>query len=762
MAVEETTSNSAAAANPSASPVSRNDESQSNGEVKQEFEECAVDLSPHETKRVLRNGKFKFQQTDASGETVGDFVFVPDAFDFTGKEGMMQILSALDIEAPTFAFRVDANYGLAPENEENMRTIEDWANWAKEISKKPHPTKKRADPSPKTVKESGNEVWIQSILESVSPDGSMFLITEPYGGNSLARIAAEAASRKNIISLALLTCEDDWSVNSISYVPLKNANGAKTNNHKEFHLTGVDPKRRLVPSEFFISHSLNNSTNVCTVPMGEMPKHAIKVDFDYTEEEKRTARNCRKGICIPGILADECSHCLVFEKRSSLLKFRKTFSQIFKCGVLATGDSKSEMELVYDALFDSAPLIILEGTGPVANIVKQYRDGKSDGEVGEFFAADLDGQDRFDAILKAYELLDQAKFALPRKQPNDNLVTILTKEKNAIGKAQKKLSRLMACSGEQSNEKEQDVCAVKFCCDLIRATGNAQFRYFWIAFGMQMVIEFSYLTSIVTAVDGIESMIAMVKEDTYKATELAIGAIFVLTVMRTLFQYVDPLSKHGNLLVATHRLTAEKFRFQTKTGCYSDTYSIANVNPRGKFLDKCNMIYSTCMNTEMREGYMNLCCFGNSFPSLDDETSEGENNALTKGDDIFSPASADDNAKKSAMIGSLAGVFRSRNSVVSAQKTKANAKERHVKKKDAGEYGAMTIETYMVKRLNKSLKEFDNASSQFAIFRNLCYLLVFAFTATGTVLTPLNHQKWVPLMLALATATKVVQTLSLH
>jgi len=109
---------------------------------------------------------------------------------------------------------------------------------------------------------------------------------------------------------------------------------------------------------------------------------------------------------------------------------------MFKCGVLATGDSKSEMELAYDALFDSDPLIILEETGSVANIAQQYCDGKSDGEVGEFFAADLDGQDRIDAILKAYELLDQAKFALPGKLPN--LVTILTKEKNAIGVAKQK------------------------------------------------------------------------------------------------------------------------------------------------------------------------------------------------------------------------------------------------------------------------------------------------------------------------------------
>jgi len=68
-------------------------------------------------------------------------------------------------------------------------------------------------------------------------------------------------------------------------VPSKKAKDANTNNPKECHVTGVDPKRHLVPSEFFISNSLNNSTNICTVPMGEIPKHAIKVDFDYTEEE---------------------------------------------------------------------------------------------------------------------------------------------------------------------------------------------------------------------------------------------------------------------------------------------------------------------------------------------------------------------------------------------------------------------------------------------------------------------------------------------
>jgi len=90
--------------------------------------------------------------------------------------------------------------------------------------------------------------------------------------------------------------------------------------------------------------------------------------------------------------------------------------------------------------------------------------------------------------------------------------------------------------------------------------------------------------------------------------------------------------------MATHRLTAEKFRFQTKTGCYSCTYSIAYVIPRGKILGKCNMIYSTCMKTEMKQGFMTLCCFGTSFPSLNGETcGGGENNALTKEDDIVIP-----------------------------------------------------------------------------------------------------------------------------
>jgi hypothetical protein len=68
-----------------------------------------------------------------------------------------------------------------------------------------------------------------------------------------------------------------------------------------------------------------------TTPVGEVPSHhAIRVDFDYTIHESKIAKYKRKGICIPGNLADECSHCLVFEERTTLLHFKNVFTQIFK------------------------------------------------------------------------------------------------------------------------------------------------------------------------------------------------------------------------------------------------------------------------------------------------------------------------------------------------------------------------------------------------------------------------------------------------
>ena len=81
-------------------------------------------LNAKEKDHKDRCGKFIFNnQSGEKGQpATGDFIFVPEAFDFTTRDGMKKILQALNIEAPSFAFRFDANYGLAP----NTKSARAW------------------------------------------------------------------------------------------------------------------------------------------------------------------------------------------------------------------------------------------------------------------------------------------------------------------------------------------------------------------------------------------------------------------------------------------------------------------------------------------------------------------------------------------------------------------------------------------------------------------------------------------------------------
>jgi hypothetical protein len=75
---------------------------------------------------------------------------------------------------------------------------------------------------------------------------------------------------------------------------------------------------------------------------------------------------------------------------------------------------------------------------------------------------------------------------------------------------------------------------------------------------------------------------------------------------------------------------------------------------------------------------------------------------------------------------------------------------------DETDFGAMPIEDYIKKRLEKKLTEYEKKASTFAIWRNVLNVAVFCFTATSAVLTTKNFQIYVPLMLALGTSAKNV------
>src|SRR5210317_2011620 len=70
-----------------------------------------VNLSSVQPRQLaLRSGKFQF---DDGG--IGDFVFVPEHYNFDTEESFQAILNALQItEHPEIVFRFDTNYGVVP------------------------------------------------------------------------------------------------------------------------------------------------------------------------------------------------------------------------------------------------------------------------------------------------------------------------------------------------------------------------------------------------------------------------------------------------------------------------------------------------------------------------------------------------------------------------------------------------------------------------------------------------------------------------
>ena len=77
------------------------------------------------------------------------------------------------------------------------------------------------------------EAFALKVLSAIPHQGSLFLISKPYGGNLLSRLGIEAATEKDIKTLGLLTIDKDGSrSNMITYLP-KDENGKKDKSYGE-------------------------------------------------------------------------------------------------------------------------------------------------------------------------------------------------------------------------------------------------------------------------------------------------------------------------------------------------------------------------------------------------------------------------------------------------------------------------------------------------------------------------------------------------
>ena len=118
-----------------------------------------------------------------------------------------------------------------------------------------------------------------------------------------------------------------------------------------------------IPDEIFKLYS---------VPYGEKPEKAIRIDCELTRGEEEFKKKHRGITWIPGGLASKCDHLLVFSSLDRMWEFEEQFCNLHPTGLFASGGSKREFEIANDALQNGKPIFAIEGTGFVSDVINHF------------------------------------------------------------------------------------------------------------------------------------------------------------------------------------------------------------------------------------------------------------------------------------------------------------------------------------------------------------------------------------------------------
>ncbi len=327
-------------------------------------------------------------------------VFVPVDYEFKDFDQLKAIFDALGISPmPDLVFSFDKNNGIVPS--ENKKNLEGWkAFWKDEGGERPEAFTLFSDQlllqdkpsSPGIAKEDINafakndseeiikvESHVENILKAIADDfkKTLFLITEPFRGNALSEFACKAAngSRNNTPALGLFDVGSNKAISGGDFTVLMDTTGRdkeyeglyqamkeKIEASKNQSTLAWDSRMSEKENEFRLPVP-RSIFELCTVPLGDTPRSVIKIDCDFTEYEKKLYDKNNRVQHIPGGLANECSHLLVFATRDQKLEFIKHFSDASAMGHFASGSTECEMKLAVKALNQGKPLFVLAGTG---------------------------------------------------------------------------------------------------------------------------------------------------------------------------------------------------------------------------------------------------------------------------------------------------------------------------------------------------------------------------------------------------------------
>ena len=226
-----------------------------------------------------------------------------------------------------------------------------------------------------------------SIFSDISDfKSTVFLITNPFGGNMLSELALNALKEKStstVESIGLFHTDrtelldgrltvlkhkfvkEETKIKEKIRIERKTKDWMRFSAFDEEFISGDEVKERRtrmpIPDEV---------VELWSVPKNDTPRKAIRVDCKLTHREKEIRKDKRGITRIPGGLADKCSHRLIFTSKKRMQEFGDFFCDTHPTGIFACGGSYRGLQIAKNALKASGkPLFAIEGTGFVPTLV---------------------------------------------------------------------------------------------------------------------------------------------------------------------------------------------------------------------------------------------------------------------------------------------------------------------------------------------------------------------------------------------------------
>jgi len=762
----------------------------------------SVELDHRTTsKRSLRRGTLQFDD-----ETRGEFVFVPEYYNFDTKEGFLKILSAMGIKCPHLILQFEKNHGLIPNTDKDE--LEAWLEYEEGCNytdlKRYHKLSHYAfaDQSRKDIRakvltyKRMTKNFLDGVSEVCHSNDSIYLISEPYRGNELSELACESARRKGVVSLGLFTSEHfSIVVNDESKAKQNKWEWLDSNtddlSYGEDQILGWSDRND--KQRKYISKAIFDHDSHC-VPLGDEARKAIKVSCKLTPYEEAYFEKHRGVTCIANGLANMCSHRLVFSSNKRKNEFKRQFIEYFPTGAIAAGSNRSELYSAIRCLRDGRPLFILKGTGIVARAAEMFISRCNNPEVNlNSLGSELDCYIPItaDIIPEAKSLLSTVRSSLPHYSPDTYQCIDLSKDIR-MDDMKDRISEVIGTVFDLYPEvggDEKDAEALRFCDNLSDQVKGAKGRYKFYSIVVQILMRTMILLIVSLATTDFTLNNNNNQVDTADGTDAGDGSIGVLQLITLISAligaalylidaYCRPSLKYAALLLAESRLESETFRFKTRTGEYRLLDSSGTKRDiRAIFTKNSQRLFDECVQSDFAHASLKpLWPYGKKDKA--EENVVKRSRGIPRGIDSYdsssfhmsTPSSSyelESGSSKSKPVSSKdMQKFSSKDiqkidSALSSKSTSSSffpPSQRDLSSIQCLSYSdrCLSFDDFIMKRLQPALQESEHNLPLYTFFKNMTHLVVIGLTSGCALLVIFGQIQWIPLALAGASSAEFI------